>query len=181
MKSHCFLLAAPILLICACASVSDHPHLSPSGKYAITFYEAKGEADSYYQMVDHAHPEIRYASIGGATPLDDGDMIWSPTEKTCVILENRPGSVGLQNGTGQIRILYIVTLKEDSEYHMIYLRPFERHYFKEKKIKVFSVSDARVTFQVVNEQGTKDFSMEKLIEESHRQNAQNYHDHEILD
>lgn len=155
--------------------------MSPSGKYSITFYEAKGEGDSYYQIENKVRPDIQYSSIGGATPLVNSDILWSPTEKTCVILEKRPGSIGLQNGSGLIRILYVVTLDEDRKYHMIYMRPFERQYFKEEEIKVLSVSDAGVAFQAVNEHVTQDFGIEKLISESYQQDSKNFKDNEILD
>ncbi len=185
MKLQRSILAALTMTISACTTIGDNRHVSPSGKYSINFYEATsvGDADqdSYYQIVNSDRPDIQYFSIGGATPLNDNDIFWSPTEKTCVILENRPGAVGLQSGSGSIRILYIVRINENIEDHHVYMRPFERQYFKEKKINVLSVSDAAVTFQVANEQVTNDFSIESLIEESYRQNAQNFKDDEILD
>jgi hypothetical protein len=61
------------------------------------------------------------------------------------------------------------------------MRPFERQYFKEEKINVLSASDVGVTFQAVNEQVTKEFSIENLIEESYQQDARNLKDDEIHD
>lgn len=185
MKLQRSILAAISLTISACTTVGDNRHVSPSGKYSINFYEAisvgDADLDSYYQIVNSDRPDIQYSSIGGATPLNDKDIFWSPTEKTCIILENRPGAVGLQSGSGSIRILWIVRINESIEYHQIYMRPFERQYFKEEKINVLSASDVGVTFQAVNEQVTKEFSIENLIEESYQQDARNLKDDEIHD
>jgi hypothetical protein len=179
MNLNRIIIAALIVAISACATVEDSQHLSPSRKYAINFYEARGESDSYYQILNLEQPDITYSSIGGATPLNNHDIYWSPTEKTCAILENRPGSVGLQNGTGLIRILYIVSIKGDREYHQIYMRPFESQYFNGEKVKVSQISDKLVRFEGVDQQFSREFSIASLIDYSYQQGVKNFKDNEI--
>jgi len=178
MNAYHLMISALILMNSACTMISDNRHVSPSGKYSITFHEAKGESDSYYQIHNKDRPDFQYGSIGGSTPLNDKDIIWSPTEKTCLIIEKRPGHVGLENGYGTIRILYVVQIHDDRECHQIYMRPLERKYFNQEKAGILRINDEKVTFYFTDESVTKEWSIENLIKESY---PDNYQDNEIID
>lgn len=178
MNAYHLMISALILMNSACTTIGENHHISPSGKYSITFHEAIGESDSYYQIHNKDRPDFQYGSIGGSTPLNDKDIIWSPTEKTCLIIEKRPGYVGLENGDGTIRILYVVQINEDRECHQIYMRPFERKYFNQEKASILRINDEKVTFYFADETVTKEWSIVNLIKESY---PDNYQDNEIID
>ncbi|QTN33427.1 hypothetical protein HZ994_14245 [Akkermansiaceae bacterium] len=181
MKTYQSIFAAQVLMVSACTTAVDNRHVSASGKYEIRFFEAKGESDSRYQIRNRGRPNLHYPSPGGATPLASEYISWSPTEKTCAIIERRPGSIGLPNGTGLIRILYIVSIAENSGYHQIYMRPFEVLHFNDEKVRVLSVSDEVLRFRSASGRITKEFGIDAMVEESHRQYALNLKDDEILD
>jgi hypothetical protein len=174
MKLHRFILAALILTISACTTIGDNQHRSPSGKYAIDFYQAQGESDSYYQIVNSQRPDFQYSSLGGATRLDDCSIFWSPTERTCLIHENR---------FGPWRVLHLVILPEqgDREYYEIHMRPLEKQHFRQEKIKAIYLSDEGVVFQLVDKNAKMKFSIKNLIAESQRQGSIYIPDEELRD
>lgn len=164
MKPHRFILSALILTISACATTGDNQYLSPSGRYAIHFYQARGESDSCYQIVDNHRPNYPYSSLGGATPLDESNIFWSQTERTCLIHENR---------FGPWRVLHLVILPEDEdrESYEIHMRPLEKQLFRQEKIKAVSLSDEEALFQSVDSNAQMRCSIKNLIAESQRQGA----------
>jgi len=174
MKLHRVILAALMLIISACTTVGNNQHRSPSGRYAINFYQAQGESDSCYQIVDNHRPDYSYSSLGGATPLDESSIFWSPTERTCLIHENR---------FGPWRVLHLVILPEDGDrdYYEIHMRPLERQLFRQEKINAVSLSDEEAVFQSVDSNAQIRCSIENLIAESQRQGSIHIPDEEIRD
>jgi hypothetical protein len=174
MKLHRIILAALILTISACTTVGDNQHRSPSGKYAIYFYQARGESDSYYQIVDNRRPDFQYSSLGGATRLDDSSIFWSPTERTCIIHENR---------FGPWRVLHLIILpdQEDRECYEIHMRPLEKQLFRQEKIKAVSLSDEDAVFQSMGNAEKIKVSIKNLIAESQRQGSTYIPDEELRD
>jgi len=167
MKPRRPITAVLLLAMSACSPVSERAHVSPSGKYSIRFYEAvsvgDADQDSCYQLSNNWNPDIHYSSIGGSTSLDGNSIIWSSTEKTVVIQENRFEST---------RILHLVVLNSDRDCYSLYMRLLEKRHFNHEKAKVVSVSDERVTFQGVNGRGGMEFRVEDLIAESRRQDQE---------
>jgi len=155
------------LLLVSCASQQSQTLRSPSGKFVVSYDGGGAEMDASYYFSGPGDKAGFSISSGADTPFDRSRFLWSPSEKTLLVLQNEGKTyeqfvlIRLDQGEGAVD-------EEGNRFSVIGIRPFEELYFGGSSVTVNSVSDSDVTF-LFNEGRIMRIALKDLRAESLRQ------------